>query len=124
MSRSCFFSSIIDNSFFEVYNDKCYFMKGEIAMKKHANIKLISLLVVAAIFVVFSVLVSLHSHECVGDDCRVCQIIDSVRRILGTCLPISLLCAHVNVEHFTNSAIGVHNKRFESLVAQGVKITS
>ena len=93
-------------------------------MKKNTKLTLIVFVSITLTFILFSVLTSFLPHECVGDYCSICQLIDSVRRILGMATLISLLCARISVSSYISHAIGVHVERVETPVAQKVKLTS
>ena len=53
--------------------------------------RLLSALLAALLLFSFLVLLAFGSHECMDADCAVCALVDTVRNLLGTLLPLAFI---------------------------------
>ena len=94
-------------------------------MKKYNKTATLILLIITVAFVAFSILVSLHVHNCIGDDCPVCQLLNDAKRLIGdtifSMIAFTFVFGFASTNCLSRAILSLHR---DSPVAQRVKITS
>ena len=94
-------------------------------MKKLGRSAVLIIFTIVIAFVAFSMLASLHGHNCVGDDCPVCQLLNDVKRLIQDSLSPIIVFAYscALATPVARLLVGVVCQN-ETPVLQRVKITS
>lgn len=92
--------------------------------RTHTFVKFV-FVVVAAAFILMSTIAFLHSHNCAGDSCPVCQIVEKriFELFIVAVFSLCALCPRLSLIKIELNNLRI-NKFDGSLVAKRVKITS